>query len=262
MIQSKIKIFFILHILFPALLITADSASLPLPSSSTPSMASQQMSVHEMFKDVSQDELLAMMEEGQQFIKYLEEHGTPEEKMAFAQAMEDTLQSFTEADWAEFEAIVNVVQDKLPPLEVQEEKPIVKDEKKEEKEISKVSSIDTSLDKVLTTIHKNIQAILLKSKSDKILSERMNIDWANKDQFHEMTRLLQLLHKKDHLIRLNSTKDNDDIKSLVESIQNFNKRLQIENDQFTIADTFGLQVDEKTTKANLKKLNTILDFLD
>jgi hypothetical protein len=27
-----------------------------------------------------------------QFIKYLEEHGTPEEKMAFAQAMEETLQ--------------------------------------------------------------------------------------------------------------------------------------------------------------------------
>lgn len=220
------------------------------------------VSVHEMFKDVPQEELLQMMEEGQQFIKYLEEHGTPEEKMAFAQAMEETLQGFTEDDWKEFEAIVETVQDKLPPLEVtpkEEPKPVVKEETK--KEEPKPVVIDNSLEKILHAIHKAINAILLKAKSDKILAERITIDWDNKDKFNEMDRLLQSLNKKDHIIKLTTSKD-EAIKSLFESIQNFNKRLQLENDQFVIADTFGLQADEKTTAANLKKLNKIIEFFD
>jgi hypothetical protein len=220
--------------------------------------ASAAPSVHEMFKDVPQDELLQMMEEGQQFIKYLEENGTPEEKMAFAQAMEETLQGFTEDDWKEFEQIVETVQDKLPPLTIEpKETPVVEPVKQEapKKEEPKII-VDNSLEKVLHAIHKAINAILLKAKSDKILTERITIAWDNKDNFNEMARLLQTLNKKDHIIKLTTSKD-DAIKSLLESIQNFNKRLQIENDQLVIADTFGLQTDEKTTAANLKKLNKI-----
>jgi hypothetical protein len=225
--------------------------------------ASAAPSVHEMFKDVPQDELLQMMEEGQQFIKYLEENGTPEEKMAFAQAMEETLQGFTEDDWKEFEQIVETVQDKLPPLTIEpKETPVVEPVKQEapKKEEPKII-VDNSLEKVLHAIHKAINAILLKAKSDKILTERITIAWDNKDNFNEMARLLQTLNKKDHIIKLTTSKD-DAIKSLLESIQNFNKRLQIENDQLVIADTFGLQTDEKTTAANLKKLNKILEFFD
>ncbi len=221
-------------------------------------------SVHEMFKDVPQDELLKMMEEGQQFIKYLEENGTPEEKMAFAQAMEETLQGFTEDDWKEFEAIVETVQDKLPPLVIDEpvQAPIVETIKEEiKKEETKPVVVDNSLEKILHAIHKAINSLLLKAKSDKILTERITISWENKDQFNEMSRLLQVLNKKDHIIKLTTSKD-EAIQSLLESIQNFNKRLQIENDKFVIADTFGLQADEQTTAANLKKLNKILEFFD
>lgn len=253
--------------------IFGDVAVAPAPAIALDSMAESSsigqakatpstVSVHEMFKDVPQDELLQMMEEGQQFIKYLEEHGTAEEKMAFAQAMEETLQGFTEADWAEFEAIVETVQDKLPPLEIapkEESKPVIKEEPK--KEEPKPVVIDNSLEKVLHAIHKAINAILLKAKSDKILTERITINWDNKDTFNEMDRLLQSLNKKDHIIKLTTSKD-EAIKSLLESIQNFNKRLQLENDQFVIADTFGLQADEKTTAINLKKLNKILEFFD
>ncbi len=221
-------------------------------------------SVHEIFKDVPQDELLMMMEEGQQFIKYLEEHGTAEEKMAFQQAMEETLQSFTDEDWAEFEAIVDTVQDKLLPLETEpQEKTAVQVEpvKVEPKKEESVVTIDNSLEKVLHAIHKAINTLLLKAKSDIVLTERITIGWENKDKLNEMARLLQTLNKKDHLAKLTTSKD-EAIVALLESIQNFNKRLQIENDQFIIADTFGLQADEQTTAINLKKLNKILEFFD
>jgi hypothetical protein len=222
------------------------------------------VSVHDMFKDVAQDELLKMMEEGQQFIKYLEEHGTPEEKMQFAQAMEETLKGFSEDDWQEFEKIVETVQDKLPPLVIEPKEdntlpaPVVEQPKKQE---VKSVVVDNSLEKIINDIHKAISSILIKVKSDKILTERMTIGWNNKDKFNEMARLLQCLNKKEHIQKLISSKD-EEIQSLLDSIKNFNKRLKAENDQFVIADTFGLEIKEETSLNNLKKLNNIIDFLD
>ena len=241
------------------------SAAMPMPQGigmqSHPS-AAQVPSVHEMFKDIPEQELLMMMEEGQQFIKYLEEHGTPEEKMAFAQAMEETLQSFTPDDWAEFEAIVETVQDKLPPLVIEEPKEEIKVvAKKEEikKETPKIV-IDNSLEKVIVDINKAINALLIKAKSDKVLSEQISINWNKKDEFNEMVRLIQILKSKEHLERLAS--DKEEIKILVELLRNFNKRLQVENNNFIIADTFGLEIDEETSAENLKKLNSIIKFFD
>jgi hypothetical protein len=245
-----------------AMTMSMPSGSIPSESIAIPSHSAAPMpSVHDMFKDIPQDELLMMMEEGQQFIKYLEENGTAEEKMAFAQAMEETLKSFTPDDWAEFEAIVETVQDKLPPMVIEEPKEVKPEIKKEEikKESVKVV-IDNSLEKMILDINKAINAILIKAKSDKILSERIAMDWSKKEEFNEMARLIQVLKSKDHLERLAS--DKEEIKTLVESLRNFNKRLQIENSDFIIADTFGLEVDEQTSADNLKKLNKIIKFLD
>lgn len=221
------------------------------------------ISVHDMFKDVPQDELLAMMAEGQDFIRYLEEHGTPEEKMAFAEAMENTLKNFSEEDWNEFENIIATVQDKLPPLFDEKEEQISKVEEKSTSKPQEIqmNPVDNSLEKMFHAIHKAINAILLKAKGDKILTERILVTWNNKDNFSEMVRLLQVLNKKELITQLTNPKKEDN-KSLLESIQNFNKRLQIENDQFTIEDTFGLQADQATTDENLKKLNLILEFFD
>ncbi len=228
--------------------------------------AQQQMpSVHEMFQNFSQDELLSMMEEGQRFIQNLEKNGTPEEKMAFAQAMEETLQSFTPEDWAEFEAIVETVQDKLPPIDIQEApetiQSIAESKPKEEAKSESIKIvIDNSLEKMITDINKAINAILIKAKSDKLLSERIALHWDNKDNFNEMARLIQVLKSKEHLERLGS--DKEEIKVLAELLRNFNKRLQIENNDFIIADTFGLEVDEQTSAENLKKINKIIKFFD
>jgi hypothetical protein len=225
------------------------------------------MSVHEMFKEIPQDQLLEMMAEGERFIKDLEENGTEEEKRAFALAMEDTLKSFTEDDWKEFNEIVNVVEQAMPPMppvEIQPKREIIKETPKvlaaPVKESSPIAE-DNSFEKTLHTIYKHIKSVLLKAKSDTVLLERISMDWNKKDDFNEMTRLLQLLNKKEHIARINDTK-NEEAKSLLESIQNFGKRLAIEDTKFIIADTFGLQVDEKTSNENLKKLNVILDFFE
>lgn len=243
--------------------IDASQAQQQMPSV----QAQQQMpSVQEMFQNFSQDELISMMEEGQRFIQNLEKNGTPEEKMAFAQAMEETLQSFTPEDWAEFEAIVETVQDKLPPMDIQEAPEAIKPEVKATPTTEEVKAqpskvvIDNSLEKMITDINKAINAILIKAKSDKLLSERIALHWGNKDNFNEMARLIQVLNSKEHLERLGV--DKEDIKILVELLRNFNKRLQIENNDFIIADTFGLEVDEQTSAENLKKLNKIIKFFD
>ncbi|MBP6869751.1 hypothetical protein KBC04_02630 [Candidatus Babeliales bacterium] len=231
------------------------------PESAHQATSSNPSSVHDMFKDVPQDELLNMMAEGQEFIRYLEEHGTEEDKAMFAQAMEETLKSFTEEDWLEFEAIVDAVQDKLPPLF---DEPVAKEITPTPDKVNTTNVtpiVDNSLEKLLYSIHKAINAILLKAKGDKLLTERIAVMWENKDDFNEMVRLLQTLNKKEHLAKLTTSKEETD-KLLLESIQNFNKRLQLENDQFIIDDTFGLQADDATTIENLKKLNTILDFFD
>ena len=257
----SISILFFFSLGMHSQILQGGAMAMPAPQQGGPNS----VSVHDMFKDVPQDELLQMMEEGQQFIKYLEENGTAEEKMAFAQAMEDTLQGFSEDDWKEFEQIVETVQDKLPPLVIEPKEELKKEEiKKEEpkkEETKKSIVVDNSLEKILLSINKATSDILIKTKSDKILSEQISIIWNNKNNFNEINRLLLVLNTEDHIAKLTSSK-NEDIKSLVESIKNYNKRLQVENDQFIIADTFGLAVDEETTVINLKKLNKILEFFD
>src|SRR3990167_7135585 len=73
-------------------------------------MPNQALSVHDMFKDLTEDEIVMLMEEGQQYIKYMEEQASPEERLAFQRMMQETLQNFSEDDFAEIEKIVKVVE--------------------------------------------------------------------------------------------------------------------------------------------------------
>ena len=219
----------------------------------------QQVSVHDMFKDLTEDEIVMLMEEGQQYIKYMEEQASPEEQMAFAKMMEETLKNFSEEDFAEIEKIVKVVE---PILAEKESEPVKAEPIKEEpvkKAETVVMSGDSSLEYTLHRIHKTINGILLKAKSDLKLNDMLN-KWATKDDFNEMVRLIQVLNKKDLIAKLTAGKT-EDVKKLFDTIENFAKRLEIENKQFTVADTFGLEVDEKTSAENVKKFNKILEFL-
>src|SRR3990167_8785531 len=164
-------------------------------------LLNQQVSVHDMFKDLTEDEIVMLMEEGQQYIKYIEEQATPEEKLAFQKMMQDTLQNFTEDDFAEIEKIVKVVE----PILTEKESEAIKAEPIKEEAIKKVEdtsiSGDSYLEYTLHRIQKTINGIILKAKSDPRLTEMLNA-WPKKNDFNEMVRLLQSLNKKDLIAKL------------------------------------------------------------
>jgi len=227
-------------------------------------LSAAQKPVKEMFGNLSQQELVQAMEEGQQFIEHLEKHGTEEEKKAFAQAMEDTMKGFTEDDWKEFEQIVDTIQDQLPESMLEPEDPIIQPADKVEqapkaKEVTS-APIDNSFEKVLHSINKVINSVFIKAKSDKDLTQVM-MNWTQKDQFIEMARLIQVLNKKELIIKITTSKD-EDIKMLLQSIESFNKLLIEENKKFIIADTFGLPTEVSVSKENTEKLIKIINFFN
>lgn len=224
------------------------------------------VSVQDMFKDVTEPELIQMMEEGQRFIQELQEKGSPEDKEAFEKAMEETLKSFTQEDWQEFQQIVETVQDKLPPVPEESQwkpQPVKREtkaqEKKQEKADVKKESADKTIEQMIVDINKKVKNIIQKTQSDKTLAEQFNHAWTAHDDFNEMIRQIMVLNKKDHIAKLTQAKD-EETKFLVESLKNFHLRLKQEDSLFQIADTFGLEVDEKTSNLNKVKLQRVLDF--
>ena len=220
--------------------------------------ASQQ-SVHDMFKDLTEDEIVALMEEGQREMTRIMTEASPEEQEAFMKMMEETMQNFSEEDFAEINKIAKVVEPILLEKEAEAFKAeAVKAEPVKAEVKKEIVSGDSSFEYMLHKINKTINGILLKVKSDTTLTEILK-NWSKKDDFNELTRLLQALNTK-HLISKLTTVKTDDIKKLVETIENFNKRLEIENKQFAVADTFGLEVDKETSTENSKKFYKILEF--
>lgn len=224
-----------------------------------PAHPQSQVSVHDMFKDLSEDEIVQLMEEGQREMERIMTQATPEEQEAFMRMMEETLKNFSDEDFAEIEKIVQVVEPRLSEKmqeEVVKPEPVKTEKKPETKSV--VISGDSSLAGVLESINKIVNGILLKAKSDHNLHDVLT-QWNKKNDFNEMIRLLHALNKKELIIKLTTTKS-DDVKKFVDTIENFNKRLILENKQFTVADTFGLEIDAKTSAENVVKLNIILDF--
>lgn len=230
-------------------------------------IVAQQMSVHDMFKDYTESELIEMMEKGQQFIDDLQKNGTPEEKEAFEKAMEDTLKNFSQDDWQEFQEIVDVVKDKLPPTPEQQWKPepIKRDAKKDEKPSSTKTKdkevVNSTVKKIINNINKKVKSIFQKAQSDKMLHEQITTHWDKRDDFNEMIRQVMVLNKDKHITKIEKASDDED-KALLESLKNFNIRLNQEDKIFQIADTFGLDIDEKTAKINRAKLNRVLEFFN
>lgn len=226
----------------------------------------QQLSVHDMFKDYTESELIEMMEKGQQFIDDLQKNGTPEEKEAFEKAMEDTLKNFSQEDWQEFQEIVDVVKDKVPPMPEQQWKPEpikpkTTDTKTTKKKGKEKEVVNSTLKKMIININKKVKSILQKAQSDKMLHEEITTKWSQRDNFNEMLRKIMVLNQDKHLTKLDKATD-EETKALVESLKNFNARINQEDKIFQIADTFGLETDPKTSRINLAKLNRVLEFFN
>lgn len=222
-----------------------------------------QISVHEMFKDLTEEEIVKIMEEGQREMQRIMTSGTPEEQEEFMRMMQETMNSFSEEDFEEINKISKIVE----PLLLEKEAEYFKEQEaqtakaepvKTEPKKDVVISGDASLEYMLYKINKTITSIFVKVKSDSQLTDILK-QWVKKDDFNELVRLLQVLNNKNLISKLTTSKT-DDIKKLVETIENFNKRLEIENKQFTVADTFGLEVDKETSAQNSMKFNKILEF--
>ncbi|AXK60239.1 hypothetical protein [Candidatus Chromulinivorax destructor] len=221
----------------------------------------QPVSVHDMFKDLTEEQIVAYMEEGQREMERIMTKGTPEEQAEFMRMMEDTMKSFSPEDFEEINKIAQIVEPLLLEKEAEafkaQEAKTIKPEPIKEPRQEMVSG-DSSFEYMLHRINKTINGILLKVKSDVTLTSVLK-QWDKKETFNELVRLLQALNNKNILAILTSAK-NDDIKKLNETIENFSKRLEIENKQFNVADTFGLEIDKATSDANVLKFNKILEF--
>lgn len=250
------RILKILFLTFALPFYTITGAMVGQPRSAHPQ---SQVSVHDMFKDLSEDEIVQLMEEGQKEMERIMTQSSPEEQEAFMRMMEETLKNFSDEDFAEIEKIVQVVEPRLSEKmqeEVVKPEPVKNEKKAETKSV--IFSEDSSLSGILESINKIVNSILLKAKSDHNLHDVLT-QWNKKNDFNEMIRLLHALNKKELIVKLTTTKS-DDVKKFVDTIENFNKRLILENKQFTVADTFGLEIDAKTSAENVVKLNIILDF--
>lgn len=221
----------------------------------------QPVSVHDMFKDLTEEQIVAYMEEGQREMERIMTKGTPEEQAEFMRMMEDTMKSFSPEDFEEINKIAQIVEPLLLEKEAEafkaQEAKTIKPEPIKEPRQEMVSG-DSSFEYMLHRINKTINGILLKVKSDVTLTSVLK-QWDKKETFNELVRLLQALNNKNILAILTAAKT-DDIKKLSETIENFSKRLEIENKQFNVADTFGLEVDKATSDANVLKFNKILEF--
>jgi len=258
MINRILKILFLTFAL-PFYTITGAMVGQPRLSAHASAYPQPQVSVHDMFKDLSEDEIVQLMEEGQREMERIMTQSSPEEQEAFMRMMEETLKNFSEEDFAEIEKIVQVVEPRLSEKmqeEVVKPEPVKTEKKAETKSV--IFSEDSSLSGILESINKIVNSILLKAKSDHNLHDVLT-QWNKKNDFNEMIRLLHALNKKELILKLTTTKS-DDVKKFVDTIENFNKRLILENKQFSVADTFGLEIDAKTSAENVVKLNIILDF--
>lgn len=245
----------LLTLAFPCLISDCFSAGAMRPQQ-------QQSSVHDMFKDLTEDQIVALMEEGQREMERIMTTGTKAEQDELMRQIEDTMKNFSEEDFEEINKIAKVVEPLLLEKEADafkaEESKAIKAEPVKVTPKKDVVSGDSSFEYMLHKINKTINGILLKVKSDTLLTDTLK-NWDNKDSFNELVRLLQALNNKNLVAKLIGAKT-DDIKKLVETIENFSKRLEIENKQFTVADSFGLEVDKETSLENAKKLHKILEF--
>lgn len=221
----------------------------------------QPQSVHDIFKDLTEEQIVAYMEEGQREMERIMTKGTPEEQAGFMKMMEDTMKNFSPEDFEEINKIAQIVEPLLLEKEAEafkaQEAKTIKYEPIKETPQEMVSG-DSSFEYMLYKINKTINGILLKVKSDVTLTSVLK-QWDKKETFNELVRLLQVLNNKNILAILTAAKT-DDIKKLTETIENFSKRLELENKQFSVADTFGLEVDKATSDTNVLKFNKILEF--
>ncbi len=218
-------------------------------------------SVADVFGGLSEQEIAEQVQMGQQFLEDLQKHGTPQEIAEFQKLLEETLNSMSEEDFKDIQAIAQMVEPHL-----------VSPQPESSTSASNSSSIiDTSIPaateleefkKLISTIIQRIDDIFQKINSSKDCAEQVDSKWKNKSTFANMKRQIYQL-KNDRLAQKLCKKDvKDDDKKLVDQLKKYLKDLTIQNDAFVIEDDFGLPASFVEEKKHLKQTKAFLETCD
>jgi uncharacterized protein (DUF2267 family) len=217
--------------------------------------------VADVFKGMSEEDIIKQVQEAEKFLKDLQEFGTPEEQAEFNKILEATLGSMSEQDFQDITDIAKMVEPHLqqeapvttPPAEITKPTP---------DPIQKVS--DNALENfktLITSIISRLDEIFQKLDSSKGCKEEVDIRWKNRATFNSMKRQVSQL-KITRLAEKLSKKDlSEEEKSLVESLENLLKDITDKNNNLVIEDSFGFETKEEEHKY-LTQAKAILNMLD
>lgn len=224
--------------------------SLIIPFTGITGAAAQGVGVKELFQDLSEEQLLEQVAQGEELMKYMETQATPQEREEFEKAMMEMMNSFSEDDWREIQAIGEAVEGKLP-----EPKPVkakAKQDSKSTKKKGKPVKADESIKALLVSINKTIDLILIKVESDRYLAEYFS-SHASKASIALFQRFISLLKTKQNIKRL-SDKKNKENQKLIKELKEFKAKIEKLEKSFHVDDSFGLDPDiDKTLKDKKKK---------
>ncbi|OGB86002.1 hypothetical protein A3J41_01635 [candidate division TM6 bacterium RIFCSPHIGHO2_12_FULL_38_8] len=247
--------------LFSASCMLSDNAELRamLPPGTPPPLPS----VAEVFGGLSEQEIAQQVQMGQQFLEDLQKNGTPQEIAEFQKLLETTLNSMSEDDFKDIQAIaqmvephLNIPQENIEPVQTQPAAPV------ETKDTSVgVNELD-EFKKLVNTITQRIDDIFQKIHSSKECAELLDAKWKNKSTFMNMKRQIHQL-RHDRLAQKLCKKDlKEDDKKLVDTLQDYLKDLTKHNDALVIEDDFGLPASHTQEQKHLKQTKAFVESCD
>lgn len=221
--------------------------------------------VQDMFSQMSEQELIAQVQKGDELMRYMETEATPEERAEFEAEMIKMFNQLSPEDLAEIEAIAEAVAPHIESSEPPKKKVKTDDKPVKKKDRSKITT-DDSIRSLLLTINKIIDTVMLKVASDPLLTDFFSSN-SMKPSIALFQRLVSLLSNKQNVKRL-SDKKNKESEKLVEKLKEFKGKLEEKNNKFQVEDSFGLKAkDKKSDKkasrksynANITKLESIVE---
>lgn len=242
---------------------TQASSSASASTTSGGGAATGMPSVAEVFGGLSEQEIADQVQMGQQFLQELKANGSPEEIEAFMNMLANTVNSMSDEDWKDIEAISEMVQ---PLITIPEEPiiPITTDSKAEKpKDVVKPESNATEVFKqLISNIIQRIDDIIQKINSSKECADEMDTKWKNKSTFSNMKRQIYQL-RTDRLAEKLGKKDiSGEEKDLVDVLKKYLADLTEHNDKLVIEDNFGLPASYTAEKKHLKQTTAFLDMSD
>lgn len=219
--------------------------------------------VADVFKNMSEDDIIRQVQEAEKFLQDLQQFGTPEEQAQFNKILEETLNSMSEQDFQDIQNIAQMVEPHLHTDQVQPQIPPTVDQPKAKEEpVVKLS--DDALENfktMITAIISRIDEILQKFDSSKSCKEEVDTRWKNRATLNSLKRQIAQL-KITRLAQKLSKKDlSDDEKLLVDSLEKFLKEITEKNNHLVIEDSFGFETKEEE-HSYLKQAKSILSIFD